>query len=73
MLADCSLLNPKQLGNLQLRQPYGLVFKSHVQPNGLVRLIHDNLVLARGHLILPFMHNIIPNFSPPRPLQTRTS
>ena len=32
-----------------LRQPHGLVFKTHVQPDGLVRLIDDNLVLGGIH------------------------
>ena len=32
-----------------------LIFKTHVQPNGLVRLIYDNLVLAYVHPALPFM------------------
>ena len=36
----------EEIGNLLLRQPCGLVFKTHVQPNGLVRLIDDNLVLG---------------------------
>ena len=38
-----------------LRQPNGLIFKTHVQPNGLVRLIHDNLVFAYVHSALPFI------------------
>ena len=32
-----------------LRQPNGLIFKTHVQPDGLIRLIDYNLVLGGIH------------------------
>ena len=32
-----------------------LVFKTDVQPDGFVRLVHDYLVFVCGHLGLPFM------------------
>ena len=46
-------LRAEEIGDLFLRQPHGLVFKPHVQPDGLVRLIDDYLVLARSHSTLP--------------------
>ena len=53
VLCDCRSFRTKEIGDLLLRQPHRLVFKAHVQPNGLVRLIDDNLVLARSHSTLP--------------------
>ena len=47
---------PRRLSRKFVVRTHGLVFKTHIQPNGLVQLIDDNLVLARGHLALPFMH-----------------
>ena len=37
------------------KQPYGLIFKAHIYPNGFVRLINDNLVFVRTHITSIFM------------------
>ena len=42
----------EQFAQLCLRQPHGFVFKTNVQPNGLVRLIDNNLVPGGLHLDL---------------------
>ena len=39
-------VNAKQLRKARLVEPHRLVFKTYVQPDGLVRLIHDNLVFC---------------------------
>ena len=50
----------EQLAKLRLRQPHGLVFKSYVQPNGLIRLVDDDLVFTRCHLNVLFsFHSIV--------------
>ena len=49
MLGYRRSLRSEKVGNLFLRQPHGLVFEPHVQPDGFVRLVDDNLVLVRGH------------------------
>ena len=36
----------KQITQLRLCKPYGFVFKTHVKPNGFIRLIHDNLIFC---------------------------
>ena len=52
MQSDIVSRTTKQSCHLALRQPHGLVFKTHVQTDGLVRLVHDNLVFACAHLTL---------------------
>ena len=50
----------EQLAKLRLRQPHGLVFKSYIQPNGLIRLVDDDLVFTRCHLNVLFsFHSIV--------------
>ena len=44
-----SPIDPKQITQSRLIEPHRLVFKAHVQPNGFVRLINDDLVLFFAH------------------------
>ena len=44
-------VSTKQLSHLVTIQPHGLIFKTHVQPDGFVRLVHDNLVLVSAHSV----------------------
>ena len=46
MLANRLNVSTKQLRHLVAIQPYGLVFKPHIQPDGFIRLVYYNLILA---------------------------
>jgi hypothetical protein len=68
MLANGRLLHAKQFRNLQLRQPNAFMCIPCLQPDGLVRLIDDNLVPGLLHLDLRvnsagrlcFVHRVVP-------------
>ena len=44
-----SPIAPKQITQSRLIEPHRLVFKAHVQPNGFVRPINDDLILFFAH------------------------
>ena len=44
-----SPIDPKQITQSRLIEPQRLVFKAHVQPNGFVRLLNDDLILFFAH------------------------
>ena len=53
MSCDNRLIPAKKQRHLFLRQPHRFVFKTDVQPDGLVRLVDDNLVLSAFHSYFP--------------------
>ena len=64
MLANSLDVATKQLRHLVAIQPHCLVLKPHIQPDGLIRLIHYNLVFARCRLNVLFCFHGIACFLP---------
>ena len=66
MLCYRRSLRTEEIGELLLRQPHRLVFKPHLQPYCLVRLIDHNLILYFAHnatsllvLAIVFLLNVV--------------
>ena len=38
----------KQQRHLRLREPYGLILHPHLQPNALIRLIHNDFAISHN-------------------------
>ena len=56
---DDGSVSLKQFCHLALRKPDRILFQPNVEPYRLVRLIHDNLVLAEVYLCARFLFHVI--------------